>query len=227
MDNWLPDLEEFRMKHLTHLDKVEYWSPRRNIVREFARSIMDKVYEKAGNAPWWLNSPEFSHNTNIKIAYGTPAALTWTTLATLASDVNLLAGASSGYVDNSVNLNLDFLLGGQITTNTGSASTVSKDFYVYLYGSLDGTSSTWPDTIAGTDALKTITSANVLQGALAFFGSSVSDSATSRKYYIRTRAVSSAFGGVVPNYWGGFAVQSLGQAFSAQSFTATPIYQTA
>ena len=54
---------------------------------------------------------------NVKIYYDTAADVT-ITLASLATDTNLLTGRKSTAVDNSSNKYLDYLISGKITTGT-------------------------------------------------------------------------------------------------------------
>jgi hypothetical protein len=225
--NWMHDLEEFRQKHLKPTCAVEYYSPKRSILREFAGSALDKFYSKIGRAPWWLWHPEFAHNANINLAYAGSGAITFTSLNSLASDTSLLAGASSLAISNATNKYLDDMISGFVKNNTGSAPTVSKEIDVYLYGSYDDTP-TYPDTIAGTDAAKTITTSNILASGLAPFGSAIVAATTSQVNAFRGKSVSGAFGGILPKNYGLFIVHNSGQAIAASgnTWSNAPVYMT-
>ena len=82
-----------------------------------------------------------------KIAYGSSAALT-ITLASLVSDINLLAGCESTAIDNTSNLYLDYLLSGKVTT--GTSPTTGKSINIYVYALMED--STYPDVLTGTDS---------------------------------------------------------------------------
>jgi hypothetical protein len=73
---------------------------------------------------------------DIKIAYGTASDAT-ITLASLASDTNLLAGRESASVSNTTDKFLDYLVSGKITT--GTSPTTGRSIQVWAVGSWDGT----------------------------------------------------------------------------------------
>src|SRR4051794_34831478 len=98
---------------------------------------------------------------SIKTAYASSAALT-ITLASLASDTNLLAGRESTLVDNTSNLYLDYLLGGKITT--GTTPTDVREIRVYVAALIED--STWPDVFDGTDSNETVTSSGIRDAGL-------------------------------------------------------------
>src|SRR6266404_8803113 len=92
---FLREINEWQNKHIGH--RIEFNTPRRRIKRGL--KFKDKE-------PWWLG---FKPNANIKIAYASSAAMTYTSLNSLASDNNQLAGASALAVDNTSNLYLDYI----------------------------------------------------------------------------------------------------------------------
>lgn len=134
------------------------------------------------------------------------------TFASLASDTNLLAGRECTVVDNSSNLYMDALLSGFIST--GTSPTVSTNIYVYLYGVLDQTP-TYPDTITGSDANCSLTSANVRNSFTRLVAAITVDSTSNRKYPFGPISVAQAFGGIMPYKWGVWVVQNTGAALNA------------
>lgn len=132
------------------------------------------------------------------------AALTLT-LASLASDTSLLAGRASTVVDNTTNLDLDHLLSGVI--RTGTSPTVSKTIEIWVYAPIKVASGspTHPDSITGTDAAKSITSANVKYSALRLAHSITVDATSDRDYYIPPTSIAQLFGDM-PTHWGVFVV---------------------
>ena len=130
---------------------------------------------------------------DVKANY--PAASDATiTLASLASDTNLLAGRESTALDNSSNLYLDYLISGKITT--GTSPTTARSIQVWAVGSWDGTN--WPDVFDGTDSAETITSANHKNSVCRFIAEMATDATSDRVYHFGPVSLASAFGGVMP-----------------------------
>lgn len=85
--------------------------------------------------------------------YGTPTAFTWT-IASKASDTNLLAGFESTAIDQKDTLDaIDVLVGGKITTGTGP--TASRQIQIWAYASWDDAE--FSGGCAGSDGAKTLT----------------------------------------------------------------------
>lgn len=123
-------------------------------------------------------------------------------LASLASST-AGAGRASTAVDNTSNLDLDHLVSGMVTL--GTTPTVSKVVSVYAYAAhkiVSGTY-TYPDSITGTDAAKTMTSVNVMNGALRLLWTGLSDATTGRVLYMPPCSIANAFGAMPPK-WGIF-----------------------
>lgn len=163
---------------------------------------------------------------DVKTAYGLSSAIT-ITLAGLASSAGLTAGRASTVVDNATDKYLDFLVGGKITT--GTSPTTAKSILVYVYGSVDDTP-TYPDGITGSDAAKTMTSADVRNAGLVLAASVTTDNTSDRTYWVRPFSVANCFGGSLPKKWGVFVVHDTGVNLNAtgsnHELTATPVYQT-
>jgi hypothetical protein len=136
-------------------------------------------------------------------------------IASLASDTNLLAGRAGTAVDNTTNLDLDHRVGGVI--KTGTSPTVNTTIEIWVYGPrkvVTGTP-TYPDSITGTDANKTMTSANVKNAALKLAAIITVDATTGRSYDIAPFSIAQLFGGTMPEFWGLFIVQNTGAALDS------------
>ena len=130
---------------------------------------------------------------DLKLAYGTASDLT-ITLASLASDTNLLTGRESAVIDNTSALVLDYLVSGKITT--GTTPTTAKSIEVWAVGSWDGTN--WPDVFDGTESAETITSADIKASVCRFVASMATSSTSNVSYHFGPVSLAAAFGGVLP-----------------------------
>src|SRR5262249_38328050 len=104
-------------------------------------------------------------NASVKLSYASSVAYTYTSVNSLASDSTLLAGAQSLKVDNTSNLYLDYYLAGFYKNNASVAPTVDTEIDVWGYRAYDDTP-TYADTLDGTDAAKTLTTAKIRNSAL-------------------------------------------------------------
>lgn len=130
------------------------------------------------------------------------------TLASLASST-AWAGRASTAVNNTSNLDLDHLVSGKI--KLGTSPTVSKTVQVYAYAaqSIASGTPTYPDGITGSDAAKTMTSANVAYACLRFLWAGTTDATTGLVLEMPPTSIAQAFGSVPP-YWGLFVVHDSG-----------------
>lgn len=163
---------------------------------------------------------------DIKIAYGSSAALT-ITLASLATSSTLVAGRESTAVSNTSALVLDYLIGGKITTGTSpSAGRIE----IWLYGELDDTP-TYPDVFDGTDSAETVTSADIKFACLYLVNSLVTSSSSDVTYWFAPTSVAQLFGGALPKSFGAFVTQNttvnLNATGSNHAIWVTPVYATA
>ena len=123
-------------------------------------------------------------------------------LASLASSTTLVLGRASTAVDNTTNLDLDHLVSGII--ELGTTPTVSKTVEVWAYAPYKiATTPTYPDSITGTDAAKTMSSPNVKHAALRLVHAMTSDATTGLILAIPPTSIASLFG-ELPPYWGLF-----------------------
>jgi len=124
---------------------------------------------------------------DIKLIYGTATDLT-VTLASLASDANLLSGRESAVIDLSTDGWEDILISGKITT--AGTLTANRSIQIFAIASYDGTS--WPDVFAGSNADRTISSSLVKPHACGALAEIATD-ATARTYHFSGLSLRSAF----------------------------------
>ena len=134
-------------------------------------------------------------------------------ISSLASST-VYAGRASTAVDNRTNKDLDHLVSGKITL--GTSPTVGKTVSVFAYAAASVASGTptYPDSITGTDAVKTMTSANVTFACLRFLWAGTSDAVTGRVLEMPPTSIAQAFGSVPP-FWGLFVTHDTGVALDA------------
>lgn len=145
---------------------------------------------------------------NLQVRYPATSTVAITcTLASLASDTNLLIGRESTVVDNTTNVDLDHLVGGII--RLGTSPTVSKEVRVYAHAPwkiVTGTP-TYTDLGSGTpltgaDAGATWQSANARDTALRLLWAGLTDAVTGRVMSMPPTSIAQAFGGMLPAFWG-------------------------
>ncbi len=155
---------------------------------------------------------------NVKYPSTSTASVT-ITLASLATNGTagvFLAGRSSAAIDNRTTLDLDHLLSGRIRTGT-TTPVVSRSINIYAYApyvNASGTA-TYPDTLAGTDANVTFTSANIQNSALRFVANIIIDVTAERDYFFAPVSIASLFGGALPQFYGIFVAHDTGAILSA------------
>jgi hypothetical protein len=162
---------------------------------------------------------------DLKLAYGTASDLT-ITLASMATDTNLLTGRESATIDNSANLFLDYLVSGKITA--GTSPTAARSIEVWAVGSWDGTN--WPDVFDGTESAETITSADIKASVCRFVAAMATANTTDRTYHFGPVSLAAAFGGVIPPKVVLFITHSTGVNLNSTAgnhqIRLQPVYQT-
>ena len=163
---------------------------------------------------------------DLKLSYPAASDLT-ITLASLASDTNLLTGRESAAIDNTANLYLDILVSGKITA--GTSPTASRSIEVWAVGSWDGTN--WPDVFDGsTDSAETITSADIKASVCRFVAAMATANTSDRTYHFGPVSLASAFGGTLPPKVILFVTHSTGVALNSTAgnhqIRLQPVYQT-
>jgi hypothetical protein len=204
----LDAMASWEYKHAGH--RVEY------VMRyDVPRDYDDSLHERVGVEPWWL---KYRENNNYQISFNASSTLTFTSLASLASDTNLLAGASSAVVDNGASAAL-LDLGLTAIVKEGTSPTVSTSILGYTWAKSDD--STYPDAITGSDATISATSTNVLNGWGAPWFNQIVDANSNRIYYQRPMSLQALNGGWLPRYWGVWFVQNTGVALASSGQEVT------
>lgn len=164
--------------------------------------------------------------SDFKLAYAASSALT-ITLASLASDTNILVGRESTAWDNSSNKYLDLLLGGKITT--GTSPTVSRVIEVWAYAQVEDTP-TYPDGITGSDSARTLTSRDIVYASLRLAASLTVSATSNIAYWFGPVSLASLFGGVLPKKGGIWVVHNtavnLNSTGSNHAVYIQPVYAT-
>ena len=140
---------------------------------------------------------------DIKLKYPSTSSVAITCDVSSLASSTAYAGRASTAIDNTTNLDLDHIVSGSITL--GTTPTASKNVWVYAYAPtkvVTGTP-TYPDGITGTDAAKTMTSANVGLNSLVLLWSGVSDATTGRVLDMPPTSIAQKFG-VMPPFYGIF-----------------------
>jgi hypothetical protein len=162
---------------------------------------------------------------DLKLSYPAASDLT-ITLASLASDTNLLTGRESATIDNTTNLYLDILVSGKITA--GTSPTASRSIEVWAVGSWDGTN--WPDVFDGTESAETITSADIKASVCRFVAAMATANTSDRVYHFGPVSLASAFGGTLPPKVVLFVTHSTGVALNSTAgnhqIRLQPVFQT-
>lgn len=162
---------------------------------------------------------------DIKLAYGAASDAT-ITLASLASDTNLLTGRESAEIVNTSTLATDYLISGKITA--GTSPTASRVIEVWAVGSWDGTN--WPDVFDGTDSGETVTSADIKASICRIVAAMVTSSTSNVTYHFGPVSIAAAFGGVVPPKFALFVTHSTGANLNSTAgnhqIRIQPVYET-
>ena len=140
--------------------------------------------------------------------YGAATTMTMT-LASLASDANLLIGRESTAVSNVTDDAIDALVGGKVTT--GTTPTTGKQIEIWAYGSYDGTSYTASAT--GTDAGLTLTAPR--KSLLRLLQIIPTDATSNVTHAWGPFSIAQAFGGFMPRNWGLWIVHNTGVVLNA------------
>ena len=162
---------------------------------------------------------------DLKLSYPAASDLT-ITLASLASDTNLLTGRESATIDNTTNLYLDILVSGKITA--GTSPTAARSIEVWVVGSWDGTN--WPDVFDGTESAETITSADIKASVCRYVAAMATANTSDRTYHFGPVSLASAFGGTLPPKVVLFVTHSTGVNLNSTAgnhqIRLQPVFQT-
>jgi len=156
--------------------------------------------------------------TTDKIAYAGSTAITITAPASSAT-----AGQCCAAVDNTSNLYLDAMVMVQVVNPAGAPAN-DKGYYIYVYGSQDGTNyniSTNEMATPGTNAACTPDSPTNLLGPIFMETGTASKTFT---YVIGS--IASFFGGIMPQKWGVVIRNYSGNTATTLTVTYTGINYT-
>jgi len=156
--------------------------------------------------------------SDVKTAYGTTAQAITCTLASLASSAT--AGREGTVIDNGTNKYLDALVMLQAKLQTGTPAN-DKSIYVFVYGTVDTGTPTYPDAITGADAAITFNDPPNLQ----LLGTLFAPTAGGLTWKGGPWSVAQKFGGVMPEKWGIAVRNFTGIALSATEGDHKKIYQ--
>ncbi len=138
--------------------------------------------------------------TTASILHGSATTDT-ITLASLATDTNLVAGRE-GTVVSHEDAEIDSIVGGKVTT--GTSPTASKQIEIWAYGSYDGTS--YSGGATGSDANLTPQEKTLLKLLQIIPTTNVSN----QLYTWGPFSMAQAFGGTLPRKTGIFIVHNTG-----------------
>jgi len=148
---------------------------------------------------------------DIRIQYPSTSTTALTiSLASLATDANLLAGRESTAVDNTTNEDLDHLVSGVIMVGTTPTANTLIQVWAYSYHTISSGTPTYPDVFDGTDSAETITNTGVKFALLRPVASIDVIATTSNVgYYFPPTSIANLFG-QMPQFWGIFVVHNTG-----------------
>lgn len=186
-------MAEWTTKHAGH--PIAFSQPRPLYRGRWAKWL----HEFWNDCPVW--APErfalghgYGHNADVKGSYVASADYT-ISLASLATSSTRLVGRESTAIDNSSNKYLDYLIAGKVTT--GTTPTVDKLIDLWVYGSLKDTP-TYPDTITGSDAGVTLTTAGTRNTGLRPAGAAQVTATSNIGYPFAPISLTQCFGSFMP-----------------------------
>lgn len=145
-------------------------------------------------------------DSNIK--YGTPVAVTMTGIEDVDASSTWVAGWTSGSVDNTSALNMDYLVSGQFTTE--SSNRQAGSILVYAYAAYNATP-TWPDLFSsgteGSVGAATLHSAEARDTGLRLIASIYVNNTASAVFTFPPTSIRQIFG-EVPPYWAIFVTSN-------------------
>lgn len=135
---------------------------------------------------------------NVLQEYAASSNLTVTNLHSLAASAGLLAGWTSGTIDNTTDKHLDKVITAQFTK--AAANLQAGQIQVWAYAPLDD--STWPDIFSagteGTQGTATLHDDEQKNECLRLLWSTTTDTSASDVHNMPPTSVRAAFGGILP-----------------------------
>lgn len=139
---------------------------------------------------------------DLKLKYGTDAAFTMTGIEDVDSSTTWVGGWTTGSVDNTSALAVDYLVSGQFTTEGSNRQ--AGYIYVYAYAALDD-APTWPDVFSsgteGTVGAATVHSVEARDAGMRLVAAIYVNNTNSAVFTFPPTSIAALFGGSVPNRW--------------------------
>lgn len=165
-------------------------------------------------------------NANIKIAYAASADYTMV-LTGLATDATLLTGRESTGLSNAVNLYLDELVSGKVTT--GTSPTASKQIEVHVSAALDDVPN-YGGPFDGTESAETLASDGLKASICRAIAVMATSSSSDVTYPFPPTGIRQFHGDGLPVAHVLFVTHNTGVNLNAtatnQKLTHTPVYAT-
>lgn len=152
---------------------------------------------------------------SLKLDYIADSTLTQTNLDAVASSATLVAGWTSGSVDNTANEYTDYLVAAKFLLESAGLS--AGEIRVYAYAALDDTP-TWPDLFSagteGTEGTATVHDTEIRDSGMVLLWQTQTDTGASDPYTMPPTSIAAAFGSV-PRLFALFVTQSSGAALES------------
>jgi hypothetical protein len=141
---------------------------------------------------------------NVLRKYGSKTTLT-ASLASLASDTNLLAGLESSVIDNSTDGFDDIIVSGKVTTGTSPTSARQIEVWAIAW---DGAN--YPDVMDGTSSSETVTSIDIKNSICKPIAIMSTNNTSDRTYPFTGVSLRTAFNNCLPSKVVLFVVHNTG-----------------
>lgn len=183
--------------------------------RVIPRGFDDRVFEKAGIGPQWL---DWKSNADVKLSFVADAAFT-IDLSALASSATWVAGRESTWITNSSNY-LDYRITG--TFISGTTPTAPAEHRLYYLTATEDTP-TYPDVFDGTDSAETITNTNIRDSIIVGWSGTASTASNITYPIISAITLAQAFG-FAPKNFGLFFTHAHTAALKTDAGNTNSIY---
>lgn len=135
------------------------------------------------------------------------------TIASLASDTNLLVGREGPLIDNSVLGYDDYIVGGFV--QVASSGTLTANRSIELWAVAPISDSVWPSPFAGSDGGRTISLQANKNNICYLVWSALTTNTNSSIYWFSGRSIRQAFRGALPEKFTLFLTQNTGQSLDS------------
>ena len=139
---------------------------------------------------------------DIKLKYGTDAAITMTGIEDIDSSATWITGWTCNAIDNTSVLALDYLVSGQFTSEGAGVTRQAGYIYVYAYGAFDD-APTWPALFsagtAGSVGAVSCHSAEARDSGMRLVAALYCNATNSAVFTFPPTSIAAVFGGSLPN----------------------------